>query len=193
MRVLKHCAVLVSLAIAALGVTTVNATIVAQMNLEQLVTRSDRVFVGTVVSVSESRVAVGGGEVPAVTYRLHVSEAFKGQFDEVKGEQFTEVTMLGSLKHLASGRHPISDFPMLGVNEEYLLFVAPAGPVGITAPMGLGQGCFTLSGSPDDKVALNFVGNTGLFNGMSVGIAGGAPVAYSELAELIRAIVGGAQ
>lgn len=193
MRVRKHCAVLVSLAFAALGIAIANAAIVAQMNLEQLVTRSDRVFVGTVVSVSESRVAVGGGEVPAVTYRLRVSEAFKGQFDELKGEQFTDVTMLGSLKHLASGRHPISDFPMLDVDAEYLLFVAPAGPVGITAPMGLGQGCFTLSGTTDDKVALNLAGNTGLFNGMNVGFADGVPVRYSELAELIRGIVGGAQ
>ena len=87
MRVLKRSAVLVSFAFALLSSATLNAAIVAQMNLEQMVNASERIFVGKVLGITESRVAMGGGEVPAVTYRIKVSESFKGSFDEIKGEK----------------------------------------------------------------------------------------------------------
>ncbi len=189
MKTLRHIAVLASFVV----VMSAQATITAQMNLEQLVNNSARVFVGEVVSLRETRVAMGGGEVPAVTYRLRVSETFKGEYEQVKELQFAEVTMVGALKHVQTGRHPISDFPVLSRGTEYLLFVAPEGPTGLTATMGLGQGCFHLSSGEEGRVALNLVNNAGLFAGMNVGIADNAPVSYAELADMIRAIAGGAQ
>lgn len=193
MSVLKRGTALVSFALALLMLSSANATVTVQMNLEELVTQSERVFVGQVVDISESRVAFGGGELPAVTYRIRISEAFKGNYETVKGEQFTDVTMVGSLKDVMAGRHPITDFPVLSQGTEYLLFVAQSGPTGLTATMGLGQGCFNLNGSEDDRIALNFVNNTGLFNGMSVPYLSGVPIRYSKLAGLIHDIVGGAQ
>ena len=192
MRVLKRSAALLSFAIALLTFTSANAAITLQMNLEQMVTQSERVFVGQVVSISETRVAMGGGELPAVTYRIRVSEAFKGDYETVKDEQFTEVTMVGSLKDVMAGTHPITDFPVLSQGTEYLLFVAQPGPTGLTSTMGLGQGCFNLSGTDADRIALNQVSNAGLFNGMTVPFASDEPIRYSELADLITNIVGGA-
>ncbi|MDJ0908082.1 MAG: hypothetical protein QNI99_02745 [Woeseiaceae bacterium] len=193
MSVLKRGTALLSFALALLTFSSANAAITLQMNLEQMVTYSERVFVGEVVEISETRVAAGGGELPAVTYRIRVTDTFKGDYETVKDEQFTEVTMVGSLKDVMAGRHPITDFPVLSVGTEYLLFVAEPGPTGLTATMGLGQGCFHLNGTDADRVAMNLVNNAGLFNGMTVPFSQGEPILYSELADLINDIVGGAE
>ena len=193
MSVLKRGATLLSFALAFLTLSSANAAITLQMNLEQMVTHSERVFVGEVVDISETRVSAGGGELPAVTYRIRVSETFKGEYETVKDEQFTEVTMVGSLKDVMAGHHPITDFPVLSVGTEYLLFVAQPGPSGLTSTMGLGQGCFHLNGTDADRVAMNLVNNAGLFTGMSVPFSPNQTVRYSELADLIHDIVGGAQ
>lgn len=193
MRALRFAAAFVLLTFGLTMASAVHATTVLQMNLAQMITSSDKVFVGTVIDVSESRVAVGGGEVPAVTYRFRVADTFKGEYQQSKGVTFTEVTMLGTLKNVKEGVHPIIDFPLLRIGEQYLMIVAPEGPIGLTTTMGLGQGMFSLSGDGSDKVALNAANNVGLFAGMSVGFADGVAIPYSELAALIRNIVGGAQ
>lgn len=191
MRERKRFGVLISCVVVWFCASTAYATITAQMNLEQMVMQSERIFVGRVISITESRVAMGGGELPAVTYRLAVSESFKGEYDEIKGERFADVTMVGTLKQVLAGKHPITDFPVLTEGTEYLLFVAQPGPSGMTATMGLGQGCFHVSGADTARVAMNLVNNTGLFSGMSTGLADGQAVSYSELANMIRGIVGG--
>ena len=193
MRVLRSSAVLICTMFAVLGASTLNAAIVAQMNLEEMVARADRVFTGEVLGVSEGRVAAGGGEVPTVTYRLKVIEAFKGEFDNSKGESIAEVTMVGTLKQILSGRHPITDFPILVQGGEYLLLVAPAGPTGLTTTMGLGQGAFAVTNAGNVKQALNGASNVGLFDGMDTRMQGGVPADYNELAREIRGLVGGTQ
>ena len=190
MKVHKRFAVLISCALALLLTGTANAAITAQMNLEQLVTHSERIFVGRVVSITESRVTMGGGELPAVTYRLAVSDTFKGDYEEIKGQRFTEVKMVGTLKQVLTGTHPITDFPVLEKGTEYLLFIAPEGPTGMTATMGLAQGCFNMTGPEAAKVAMNLASNRGLFSGMNVGYADGEAILYGELADMIRGIVG---
>lgn len=193
MRVLRRSAVLICTVFAVLGASTLHAAIVAQMNLEEMVARADQVFTGEVLGVSEGRVAAGGGEVPTVTYRLKVIEAFKGEFDNSKGESIAEVTMVGTLKQILSGRHPITDFPILVQGGEYLLLVAPAGPTGLTTTMGLGQGAFAVTNAGNVKQALNGASNVGLFDGMDTRMQGGVPADYNELAREIRGLVGGTQ
>ena len=193
MRVLRSSAVLICTVFAMLGAGTLHAAIAAQMNLEEMVARADRVFTGKVLDVSESRIAAGGGELPAVTYRLQVIEAFKGEFDESKGEKFADVTMVGTLKQVASGEHPITDFPVLVEGGEYLLLVAPAGPTGLTTTMGLGQGAFAVTNAGNVKQALNGASNVGLFDRMDTQMQGGVPADYDELAREIRGLVGGTQ
>ena len=174
-------------------IPSAHGAMVAQMNLEQMVTQSERIFLGTVIDVSEIRVSVGGGELPAVTYKIRVNDDFKGEFETVKGVKIAEVTMIGSLKNLADGHHPIAGFPMLKVGEEYLLMVAEPGPTGLTSTMGLGQGCFSFLGKGDDKLAINGANNVGLFRGMPQAVPDGKPVPYTDLSNMIDDIAGGAE
>ena len=193
MRALRFVAAFIAVSFVALTASTANATTALQMNLAQMITNADKVFVGTVIDVTEKRVEAGGGEFSAITYRFKIDESFKGSYDEIKGVTYTEVSMVGTLAGLKAGTPPIEGFPLLTSGTQYLLVVAPEGPIGLTTTMGLGQGTFSLTGAGDDKVALNAASNVGLFSGMNVGFTDGVAISYNELATLIRDIVGGAQ
>lgn len=193
MSQLKRRALLLAL-VAALLVPTFQgrATSVIQMNLEQLCTKSDQIFRGTVLDMTESTVEVGGGALPAVTYTVRVDEAFQGQFDTEKGVPLARFTTLGTKKQHLSGQMPIPGLPRLAIGGEYLLMVAPSGPTGLTTTMGLGQGCFTIAGKPGAETAVNELGNRGLFAGMTVSgvTTASGDVSYPALAALINSILG---
>ena len=164
------------------------ATTVLEMNLAALTDRADKVFRGTVLDVTETSVQAGGGTLTAITYTFRVDESFKGSFATVKGEQITEVTMLGSLKQYYSGKAPIPGFPVLKIGGDYLLMVAPEGPVGLTTTMGLNQGAFSVYSDPNTRedMALNGFNNASLFKGMGSGLPADGPIAYDTLAGHIR-------
>lgn len=122
-----------------------SATSILQMNLAQLTERSDLIVRGSIVEVRELRVTVGGGDLPALHYRVEVDETFKGKVRDVKGVPIAEFKVLGSLKKLAAGKPIIAGWPELRVGREYLLFVAAPGPSGLTVTTGIGQGCFVIS------------------------------------------------
>ncbi|MDJ0654366.1 MAG: hypothetical protein QNJ40_09445 [Xanthomonadales bacterium] len=174
------------------------ATTVMEMNLATLAERSDKVFRGTVLSVSETSVQAGGGTIPAIIYTLRVDDALKGSFDEVKGETLVEIKMVGTLKQYHAGKGPIAGFPLLKTGADYLLMVAHPGPVGLTSPMGLGQGTFNIFTDPSTRqeMALNGFNNVALFKGLAKStrdLAKSAPtegpVPYSMLADMIRATI----
>ncbi|RMH22523.1 MAG: hypothetical protein D6696_02980 [Acidobacteria bacterium] len=182
------------LAVVLIAALPAGATTVLQMNLEGLCDGAAQIFRGTVLRIDETRVTAGGGEIPALRYTVRVDEALKGQFQTVKGVPIAEILVVGTLKQHAAGRPPIAGFPLLQEGREYLLMVAPAGPVGLTATMGLGQGCFTLAGKPGEETAVNGFNNNGLFAGMTVpGMPASGPVSYAALASMIQGIVGGGQ
>ena len=104
MTVLKRSAALLSFAIALLTFTSANAAITLQMNLEQMVTQSERVFVGQVVSITETRVAMGGGELPAVTYRLR-QRSIQGRLRDRQGRAVHRRDD-GRFIERRNGRHP---------------------------------------------------------------------------------------
>lgn len=167
------------------------ATSVLQMNLEQLCQGSAQIFRGTVLGVVETTVEVGGGPLPAVTYTVRVDEAFQGEFPTVKGVPVAEFTTLGTKKQHLSGEMPIAGLPHLEIGGDYLLLVAPAGPVGLTTTMGLGQGLFSIAGRPGEETAVNAFQNKGLFTGMTVAglTASSGELSYAELASLITSIL----
>lgn len=179
-----------------------SAATVVQLNLEQMVDRSDKIFRGTVLDAREGTVDAGGGKLPVVTYRIRVDEELKGTFQEVKGVRIAEIRMLGKLKPAAPSNgvvaiSPLSDLPRLQVGQDYLLLVTPQSSIGLSSTVGLGQGRFELKGKPGQEVAVNENQNRGLFRGMGpTGPGGGAvpqgggPLPYSALASLIRNIVG---
>ena len=193
-RKLKSCLVIVL----ALAWAPAQAATVQQLNLEQLVERSARIFRGTVLSVEEGTVQAGGGELPTVTYRLRVDEAFKGTYPQVKGMQIAEITMLGKAKQNQSGSRrsmTLFDLPRLQVGQDYLLLTTAPSAIGLSTTVGLGQGAFRVTGKPGQEVAVNENHNLGLLYGMEQGIdsssepSSAGPVSYGELAALIQGLM----
>ena len=178
------------LAVAALVVSPLAATTLLQMDLGELVDRSDRIFRGTVVDVEQSTITAGGGELPMVVYRLRVEESFKGGADVVKGDEaMIEIRMVGSIK----APEPQGDFvrfdmfrdvPRLSMGSDYLLFTTRPGASGLSTTVGLGQGAFSVFSLAKEDFAVNQFNNGGL------GFDQAGPVAYSEIAARILALLG---
>jgi hypothetical protein len=201
MRRSRLCVVLL-IAIALVAVSPpLSATNVLQMNLQEMVERSDRIFRGTVLDAKEGTLAAGGGELPIVTYRIRVEEALKGTFEEVKGVQIAEVKMLGKLKRTGSTSavqavSAIPDLPRLVVGQEYLLLTTPRSAIGLSTTVGLGQGLFVISGKEGQEVAVNGNHNYGLFLDMPGSPDTGGPgepgraLPYEGLATIIRDLAG---
>lgn len=172
----------------------VNATTMLQMDLGELTNRADKIFRGTVLSVEQGTIQAGGGELPAVTYRLRVEELFKGEATEVKGDKsIIEIRMVGSLVHPkpdGSGVVNLSGFrdvPRLKEGSDYVLFTTPESSVGLSVTVGLGQGAFSVysvDGARDQFMAVNE------FNNMGLGINGDGPVEYDKLSASIHALLG---
>ncbi|HEX5716612.1 MAG TPA: hypothetical protein VF179_10665 [Thermoanaerobaculia bacterium] len=185
------------LALSLIGMQAQAAT-VQQLNLAQMVSRAERVFRGTVLTIREGKIDAGGAELPTVTYRIRVDEAFKGTYQDVKGMQIAEITMLGKLKNnqTANTRSlPLIDLPKLQVGQDYLLLTTQPSAIGLSTPVGLGQGAFRVTGKAGQELAVNENHNLGLFKdmgGISSGVVpqnGGGPLPYTALAALIQDLV----
>ena len=171
--------------------TLVFATSVKQMNIEELSANADKIFRGTVISVQQGTVEAGGAELPTVTYTLKVDEAFKGEFEIQKDDvRLAKITMISDPK----ADDPTADIqrmglfrdvPRLAVGNDYLLFTSAESRIGLSATIGLNQGCFDIVGA----MALNRVGNLGLFHGAATAGPDKGPMPYAELSERIRNIV----
>ena len=182
MRRIRLSTVSLALALATFASAPLQATTVLQMNLDQLTDGAQTIVRGAVVEVKETTVQAGGGQLPALRYRVEVSEVFKGDVPVVKEIQMLEFMMMGKTKAALPG------LPVLSAGNEYLLFVAPAGPVGLTSTMGLSQGYFSFVKSTDAEMIVNGADNVGLFRDMdSAALPSKGPVAYSDVARLIRA------
>ncbi len=166
------------------------ATTMIQMDLADLTDRADRIFRGTVVDVEQGSIEVGGGALPAVTYKLRVEDLLKGQADLVKGDSaLIEIRMVGSIKgarRVGDAQHfsPLYDVPRLEMGSDYVLFVTPKSAVGLSTTVGLGQGAFSVFSLNREDVAVNAFNNAGL------GLGTGGPVGYSELAAKVSALLG---
>ena len=172
------------------------ATTVLQMNLEGLCERSDKIFRGTVIQITEGSVALGGAQIPTVRYTIRVDDALKGTYSDEKGVPIAEIEMIGKMKPVKVGEASlmpaIPDMPSLTVGHDYLLFTTPPSEVGLSTTVGLGQGSFQISGKPGEEEAVNALGNVGLFSGMPAteGLESGRPLNYERLAGRIRVILG---
>lgn len=179
------------LALASLAATTSQAATMVHMNLDVMSHQAEKIFRGTVLKITSGEVEIGGGVLPTTTYVLQVDEAFKGEFETVKGMQLVEIQMLGKMRPHAVGNaqhlSPLPDMPRLEMNETYLLFSTQPSIVGLSTTVGLGQGCFHLSGTEYKEMAVNEYDNLGLFSGTSVSdVKLSGPVSYERLAGAIR-------
>jgi hypothetical protein len=178
------------------------AGMVLKMNLSQLTDRADAIFRGHVLSAEPGKIAIGGGTLPTVTYRLRVDEAFKGKFDaKENAAPEVEITMLGTHKAtVRSGSQmrlssSLPEVPKLSVGEDYVLFTTAPSKIGLRSPVGMGQGSFRIFlGTNKTELAVNELNNLGLFDGgasvQRVEDGSQGPVAYTRLAGAILAQLG---
>jgi hypothetical protein len=155
---------------------------IQRLSLSQMIERAGKIFRGTVIDFQPGTVSVGGGDLPTVTYRFRVDQDFKGEFTEKDGVKYAEITMLGTIKdsRKENGLTKLSALPKLpefSVGSDYLLLMTPESEIGLSSPVGLGQGSFEIVQRDKEEWAKNEFNNAGLFNG---------PVRYSELADQIR-------
>jgi hypothetical protein len=180
------------------------ATTVMQFNLAELVDRAHAIYRGRVLSAQEGTVAIGGGQLNVVTYRIQVDELFRGDVTETKGVRIAELRMIGKQSKLRYGNlervSVLPEMPQLTVGRYYLVLATQPSAVGLSSTVGLGQGCFTISGTGKDETAVNGANNSGLFRGMTPdgarslaasSAASSGPISYSELATQIRALTAG--
>ncbi len=179
------------------------ATTVMQFNLAEMVDRAHSIYRGRVLSAQEGTIAVGGGQLNIVTYRIQVDELFRGDVTEVKGVPTAEIRMLGKQPSVRRGdlmfSSPLPKMPVLTVGRYYLVFGTRPSAVGLSATVGLGQGCFTIYQNGKDETVANEVNNSGLFRGMAPAAARtlasepasySGPMPYAELAGQIRSLIG---
>jgi hypothetical protein len=204
MRLVRSRQVVILTSLVALLALPLGASTVMQLNLAELVNRADRIYRGRVLSVTEGTVEAGGGQLPVVTYRLEVDDVFRGEIAVVKGIRIAEIRMLGKRNPVRQGNlqfvSSLPEMPQLTIGEEYLLFATRPSVVGLSTTVGLGQGFFSIRHDNKEVTAVNAVNNSGLLRDMVSAPAGlqtlaasaaptGGPIAYDELARLIRGLV----
>jgi hypothetical protein len=166
---------------------------VRHMNLQQMCDAAGRIFRGTVLGVKDGVVNVGGGQMATVVYHLRVDEAFKGTFDNYKGDAIATIQtirapktrQIGPVRRLSS----FDDLPKFEAGHDYLILATNASGAGLSTTVGLSQGAFKVGGKAGQEIAVNGNNNVGLYAGMNVPAVQG-PVAYSTLRSQIRNIVG---
>jgi hypothetical protein len=183
-------------AVAAFGMTRVDAASVEHLTLRDIADRADRIVRGTVIAADESRIAAGGGLLPVVVYRIQVADVVKGTAGDV-----LEIRLLSPGKGATGrSRHAslFRDLPQFRVGQDYLLALTRPSAIGLSTTVGLGQGAFELRGAPGREQAVNQWNNLGLLNG-PVTIAGApagrdaaaaraaGPLPYTQLVDAIRA------
>ena len=153
--------------------------LVRQMSFAEACDSAEKIFRGRVMSTRTGTIEAGGAQLPTVTYSLEVVESFKGSYGMTKGDTtYVEVTMLGTFKpggiNEAGKVSTLPSLPRLAIGEEYLLFTTAPSAIGLSTTVGLEQGCYHINGKT--QMASNGVG--------------AGPIAYSALADELRAALG---
>lgn len=167
-KILEKC-VLTLLVISFVGIShNVFSTSLIHRNLKELVVTSERIFIGQCIAVQEGELKFPRGTIFYTEYTFQVSESIKGNVDGVitfkqyglaKPRQIDENTILYN--------RPVG-MPVYNENEEYMLFLIGDSRLGLTSPVGLYQGAFSITQDQlGRQVALNGASNRGLFKNMS--------------------------
>ncbi|MBN1477900.1 hypothetical protein JXA47_14190 [Candidatus Sumerlaeota bacterium] len=192
MRFLGLCLALISLASPALAQE--GCALALSMNLEEMVSRADTVFVGECVSAEASQTLVGGASLPVTVFTFSVEEMIRGA-----GRGTLTFRQFGHPPSSAAGTRGMDNMATFAPGERYLLLLAaPVRPGGLTTTIGLDQGAFHLEEIEGQFVALNGRNNLGLLSGLSPSgrmraqsVIQGAGDQGDQLLALVRALAMG--
>ncbi len=182
---------------ALLLIPVAEAMTVERMTLGDLVENGHQIYRGTVVDSVEGTLALAGAVIPITTYRIRVDESFKGEFapSGTKGA-VVELRTLGKSAPATVGRAlrvgGLPDVPRLEIGATYVLFTTRPAATGLVTTVGLGQGCFVVHGEGEKEIAVNELGNAGLFPATSREAAAAGSLPYARLAGAIRATLAAA-
>ncbi len=133
--------------------------LVKTYNLEEMVTASENIFVGQLVNSREDYIYAAGGEIPITIYTFKVDEALKGAIG---------ITL--TIRQVGHRSNPSSLFghstPLYKKGEVLMIFFAGESEIGLTSPVGMGQGVFRVKTDRGAKVSVtNERKNLGLLEG----------------------------
>lgn len=138
------------------------ATQVRPVNLEQMTARADAIFAGRCVDVEIAPDPALGGEVAVVTFDVH--RAVKGI------DRRTISVRVPRLEDAGAGT---AGSPGFREGDEVVLFLYGKSPMGLRAPVGLGQGRFRVVHDKQGRpAAINDLGNRNLLQGLSASARG---------------------
>lgn len=134
------------------------ASQVRAVNLEQMTERAARIFAGRCLETSVTFDPEAGGEVLTATFE--VSRAVKGHVGDT-----ATVRMLRGARDGADG---LPGMPRLRPGDDVVLFLYGDSDLGLTSPVGLGQGRFAvIEDKRGRKLAINDLANRNLLRGLS--------------------------
>ena len=143
----------------ALLVSTLPATSLQPLNLQDLAGLSPRIFEGTCLSSSQG---VDRRGLPFTAYTFRVTDAIQG----ASNGQTVTIRQFG-LRDVSQDRFgglvlTVPDMPHYLHGRRYLLFLPPQSRWGFSSPVGLLQGAFRILGEGEQRRAINGVGNLNL-------------------------------
>ncbi|MGH9869785.1 MAG: hypothetical protein ACREAA_16690 [Candidatus Polarisedimenticolia bacterium] len=186
-------ALAVSVAAGMLAASPLFATILKQMNLDELGVNANAIFTGTVIAVDKGSMNLGGGTIPTVSYRVVVDTSFRGTFMQKDGQEIADIRMVygpGPTQVGDAVRFSIlPKMPDIQLGQRYLFFQTRPSTAGLSTTVGLGQGLFRVTGDPGEELAVNEYDNLGLYRGMNLTDSSKTgPIDYSSLVERIQAL-----
>lgn len=129
-----------------LAIQTASAQRVAPVTLEEMVADSEKIFSGTCIKIEEFK-KDPKAQVPSVEFTFKITEGLKGVMGgETKFKQYNRKELI---------------IPSYMVGEKYILFLSPPSErSGLTAPIGLQQGCVDVYKKNGEKGEfVNYKGN----------------------------------
>lgn len=146
------------------GASSVQATQLPTQNLSQMIAKADLIVSGEVVAVKDG---IHDG-VPYTEVTLKVAGSVKQDLAPKSSYTFRQFGLLKARK-MADGRYllpaKIEGMPTWAVGERVMTFMnKPTAKSGLSTPVGLAQGKFSINGSK----ATNSFNNVGLFEGVQV-------------------------
>ena len=171
-------------------VPQIHATRVRLVNLEEMVRYADRIFWGVCIRTKVLEQEKMG--LTVMEYTFKVREGFKGV---MTGERITFRQIL----YLGSARIPLAGIPIYKNGSDLLLFLHGDSSIGLTSPVGMGQGLFRIMTLGDGRLGVvNVLENANLFYNTDTGeairslqrlsVVGEKAIAMDDLASMISDI-----